>query len=713
MSIIMTARLLLAKIIFTAAFFISLQQTVNAQWQKTAGPPGMSANVFYQRGNILFAGTSPNGVFKSTDNGVTWSAANAGIADKNVFSLISDSTYLFAGTDSGVFRSKNNGKTWLPANAGIEQKFVYSFGFANGFLFAGTGWGLYKSANEGRTWTDANGGALTSSHIHDITYSSSHLVVIADNLIFYSDDNGDSWNYNFNSPFILGNNPSFFSKNDSIILTSGPVIFRSFDGGINWGPSITVADNSVIDGIVPVNNIIVAGTPVGMLYSSNFGKTWKAIPATNLRKGTWFTHDFYRSGNNFLLAYDEIGVAYSADNGKHWNYTLQGFSPAASIDNAMVFSNNSLITGTHGDGLYKSTNAGNSWTKFGTTNNQDTLSNSNIFSVLKSGNVILAGTCINGLYRSADNGATWVRIRNGLPQQSSGYLCVQSLVKTTNAILIATDQGLFYSNDLGISWQPSNLGSVNVVAVAANDSVACAAVENFTGPSSIVRSVNNPASWTEVFQSGDADWASMSSDGKSHFYAGTLVTNNFVSNNDGITWQSVGPGIPPGSGGFTIAALDKNVFIGNINGVYFSNNYGASFTEASTGFDRHHAVQGLTFSSTDIYAGLYQNSVWKRPLSDFGITDPHDQLNNALPVTIAPNPLISESKLSYSIQTTAHVVITIYDRNGNRIKNILDAVQIAGSHTLSINRVALRPGNYFISVVAGDKHGATSFAVTE
>lgn len=709
----MTAKLRFAKIVFTAILLANIQQNIHAQWQKTGGPPGINVNVFYQNNNKLFAGTSPKGVFKSVNNGVTWSAANTGIQDKNVFSLIADNNYLFAGTDSGVFRSPDNGKTWQAANQNIEQKFIVSFIFANGYLFAGAIGGIYKSSDEGSTWSDANGSALTSSTIHDIAYASPHLVAIADNLIFYSDDDGDTWNYNPNSPFILGNNPSFLSNHDSLLLANGTGIFRSFDGGINWSNFISVAPNSTIDGLIKTNNIVFAGTPKGIYSSNNFGKTWQKITAHGIRLGNWFTHDFYKSGNNYLLAYDEIGVGYTADTGKNWKYTLNGFPPAASIDNAILFSNNILLSGTHGDGVYNSIDAGISWRKTGTTNNRDTLSNSIIFAMLKSGNILLAGTCGNGLYRSADNGATWVRIRNGLPQQASGYLCVQSLAKTKSSFVIGTDQGLYYSNDLGLTWLSSNISDKYVVAVAANDSVACAAVENFTGPAAIYRSAGNAAAWNIVFQASGEDWASMGTDGKSHFYTGTLATGNYVSNNNGLSWQGVGPGIPPGTGGFAIAATGKNVFIGNATGVYFSNNHGTSFTEVNTGFNKNHAVQGFTISSTDVYAGLFQNSIWKRPLTDFGIplTQPQQKINNTLPVSLMPNPLVNESKLSYKLESATHVVIILYDVNGNHIKTITDAVQAKGSYMKTINRGGLHTGNYFISMLAGDKHAMINVTV--
>src|SRR5215471_17093453 len=105
----MVTKLFRVKAICIIMLLSIYHQYTIAQWKKTGGPPGVNVNVFYQRGNTLFAGTSPTGVFKSTNNGIAWNAANNGIADKSVFSLIADNNFLFAGADSGVFRSPDNG----------------------------------------------------------------------------------------------------------------------------------------------------------------------------------------------------------------------------------------------------------------------------------------------------------------------------------------------------------------------------------------------------------------------------------------------------------------------------------------------------------------------------------------------------------------------------------------------------------------------------
>jgi len=679
----------------------------------------MSVNCFYGVGNSLFAGTSSKGVFRSPDTGVSWQTANTGIENRTVFSLISKDAFLFAGTDDGVYRSSDTGATWLPFNTSLAGKFVQSLYVANGFIYAGTtGAGLFKSSDNGSLWTDASGGALGSSTIHSIIASTSHLVVVSDNLIFYSDDNGDSWFYEPSSPFLLVGTPSFLGRGDSVLLVSGRGIFRSFDGGVHWGnfiPVIPASRQASINGLGTANNIIVAGSTVGIYYSNNFGASWTAVAATGLRSGTWFTHQFYIYKNTLLLGYDEIGIALSNDRGRNWSYTLNGFMPAAVIDNAMTTTGNILLSGTHGDGVYASSNAGNSWSKIGTTNNADTLSNSIVFATLVVNNsILLAGTCGNGLYRSTNNGATWTRIRNGLPQQPSGFLCVNSLARTTTNILIGTDRGLYYSTDLGLTWNATNIAGTNfrILGIAANGAVACAASAALILNNRIYRSADNGVTWTTAFET-IADFTCMASDGATHFYAGTLNSTNILSNNNGVTWQLFGPGIPAENGGYTIGVFRNNVFVGNNGGVYFSNNNGASFTQQNAGFDPppNNIVQGFTFTAANIYAGLYQNSVWRRPLSDFGISLKAAENKNDLQLMAAPNPVKGQSVISYKTMQKEKVIINIYRPDGSLAQHILNTVQDAGKHSVYITGNKLSPGSYYVVIVTASTHASIAIHI--
>jgi hypothetical protein len=79
-----------------------------------------------QRG-YLFAGTTGSGIFRSLDNGQTWSAVNTGLTNQNIQCLwIDELGCLFAGTaNGGVFQSKDEGENWNPIGTGslrVEPK---------------------------------------------------------------------------------------------------------------------------------------------------------------------------------------------------------------------------------------------------------------------------------------------------------------------------------------------------------------------------------------------------------------------------------------------------------------------------------------------------------------------------------------------------------------------------------------------------------------
>src|ERR1700730_5967555 len=90
--------------IFTC-FFLTFH--LNAQWVKSSGPVGGSVNAMAVNGNTLYAGTY-GGVFKSTDNGVSWTAVNTGLANPWVNALALNGNNLFVGHGySGVSLSTN------------------------------------------------------------------------------------------------------------------------------------------------------------------------------------------------------------------------------------------------------------------------------------------------------------------------------------------------------------------------------------------------------------------------------------------------------------------------------------------------------------------------------------------------------------------------------------------------------------------------------
>jgi hypothetical protein len=96
--------------------------------------------------------TGPNGtddgVFVSTDDGLTWAPSNAGLANRDIRSLYAaGGGVAFAGTNGGVARSTDGGVSWTPD--GLATDTVFALATSSLGLLAGTGSGLYLRTDSG------------------------------------------------------------------------------------------------------------------------------------------------------------------------------------------------------------------------------------------------------------------------------------------------------------------------------------------------------------------------------------------------------------------------------------------------------------------------------------------------------------------------------------------------------------------------------------
>jgi photosystem II stability/assembly factor-like uncharacterized protein len=71
---------------------------------------------FAQKGDTLFVGSDVGGVFRSFDEGVTWSYCNNGMQQANIYDLMIVSGVVYAGTNNGLYKSSDWGGTWAIEN---------------------------------------------------------------------------------------------------------------------------------------------------------------------------------------------------------------------------------------------------------------------------------------------------------------------------------------------------------------------------------------------------------------------------------------------------------------------------------------------------------------------------------------------------------------------------------------------------------------------
>ncbi len=147
-------------------------------WEQTNGPYGgiiVELAINSSNGHI-FAGTS-GGIFRSTNNGDSWTAVNTGLTNPAVgsFAINPVTQVIFAGTiGSGVFRSSNNGDSWTAVNTSLTTLFIWFLAInpVTGDIFAGTTDGVFRSTDNGDSWAKVTAG-LTNLNVGSLAINAS------------------------------------------------------------------------------------------------------------------------------------------------------------------------------------------------------------------------------------------------------------------------------------------------------------------------------------------------------------------------------------------------------------------------------------------------------------------------------------------------------------------------------------------------------------
>lgn len=202
-------------------------------WEPVKGPlAGQVLALAVDRNEVIFAGTNV-GVARSVDNGDSWEFDLPGRA---VLALaINDAGHIFAGTiGRGVYRSTDQGETWSEVNNGLTMPLVLALIInSDQHLFAGTYFGgVFRSTDNGDSWEETNIGLNAPSIAALAINDAGHIFAAAPGIntggVFRSLNNGDNWEaVNSGLPqanvFALG-----FDRQGRILAgTDGDGVFRS------------------------------------------------------------------------------------------------------------------------------------------------------------------------------------------------------------------------------------------------------------------------------------------------------------------------------------------------------------------------------------------------------------------------------------------------------------------------------------------------------
>lgn len=705
---------ILPLIFFIVLTFIS---TVSANWIPTGGPEG--GNVQYlirAKNNDLVMATYSGGIFKSVDNGSTWSSSNSGLnpATKNFTKIsflklgLNGNLYLNAvfGNENRAFVSTDNGSTWKML---AEQ--VWGAGpttaTADGTLYQWLNNELAVSKNGGTSWDFPVLNGLPKEKISDLVpISNSELYIVFSDAkgIYKSTDAGANWAKITTQPISLLN-CTLYNTGETLYILSGTTIQISTDQGKTWTytynpPTFPLEPNNLA--VADNGDVYVTARIAGVLKSTDKGKTWSQfftgleIAGVNVAVAT-------TKSNEVLVCQYGFGVFKSPQNSAGFILASSGFKGASVKDFFEGPTGNFYVIG---DGtLFSSSDKGKSWKKL----IDYALTYSSVCE--KDNNIFLGKN--DGVMRSSNGGTSWAYVKNGFTIGTQQYVH-QLVVTSKGTILAATGGGMFRTTNNGDSWTKLAVFGTNtaIKTIIQKTNGDLYASSNYK----MYKSVDDGVTWSlyplgkmvnpDTNLDGAIDVINHISDSKNNLYINFGGNFYLKSADNGVTWtkQTI-PAIGITSIKTILLGGNDSLFVVTNNNVLVSTDFGATHKEFNTG-TINRQFNGLAKTSNgSIYLLTDGAGLMKRgTIATASGLIAKNEITNSI-TGCFPNPFSNSCVINYHVEKSGKVSLKIYSLNGAEVAVIVNEFQQEGNHKMEFNAEShgLKGGIYLCKLVQNGK----------
>ncbi len=487
--------------------------------------------------NIIWVGTPAGGLWKSIDNGQTWSSNTdllpvLGVSQIAIDPFDHNNMLIGMGdrdagdTQSiGIMRSIDGGVTWTLTSLNYNitnyaqiRKIIYDPTIAD-IVIASTSTGIYRSTDGGINWDQTGGGDIRDLEFNPADHNT--IYACSNDQVFVSPDNGLNWNQSTNGLPTSGVGRMELAVTNSASST----VYLLCDDANNSGY-------------------------FGLYRSTNSGIDWTLMS---------------NSPNLFGWAADGSDVG-----GQGW-YTL---SLAADQD-----SSNIVYVG--GVNIWKSNDGGTNWNIVAhwTGANGTPYVHADIHHLLSTSNGEVFCGCDGGFYRTYNRGASWEDYSNGL-QISQYYRLGCSATNAGIVYLGAQDNGTSkYNNG---NWS-------NVLGADGMEALVDYIDENIVYGSSqnggLYKSIDGGQNYNDITPSGGGAWVTpyiiSPQDHNNLIYGGAEINESF---NGGATWNTVTSGLSGGNNFQSLATCKTNsnvIYAATGNKIFKTIDHGLSWTNVT------------------------------------------------------------------------------------------------------------------------------------
>jgi photosystem II stability/assembly factor-like uncharacterized protein len=573
-------------------------------------------------------GVSSNGIYKTTDAGLTFTIVKSGLAESVIYL---NGSNVVGVVDSMFVRSTDGGTNWFTISptegksnlVKVTSDIILAHGKTGSFPDFDER--IFRSSDGGQSWNDL-GDILTASTYYGsfaFTVTSPQNIVATDGSgnMYRSTDAGLNWFQTFTAPngmlpFYLGSAVPVFTDAQAGYFGYGPgFIIKTTNGGDSWIQISSGSGSSINDMDRFANGDIIAVGEYGTILRKESASNKWIIQTSSTQTNFKAVQVI---GLNDVVAVDDAGKIFTSnDGGINW-------IGASSIPQNLLTAEDLFFTSLQdgwviGQGytsgvLYHTTNGGSSWSAV-----SDFMGYYNSIDVQGS-NIWASNPAAAIYYRSTDNGSSW--IQGSLPGQPYQIQDMDFYNETVGYAVGYAGQ-VFRSSDAGITWQilptPNQIDQLTDIYLVGQNELWIS-----TNSNSVYYTANGGQSWS-ILNSGSQGFGMFTS---------------VVANSTGEAWTAgyqgyiehfTGPPPPPPLNQLPTASFDYNVSGLTIDFIDSSSDIDGSIVTWNWNFGDgfFSTVQNPTHN----YATANTYIIWLKVTDDDGDVDSTLRI-----IAVQPNP---------------------------------------------------------------------------
>ncbi|MEP7168841.1 MAG: T9SS type A sorting domain-containing protein, partial [Bacteroidota bacterium] len=443
-----------------------------------------------------------SGVWRSTDGGITWNQLTNGLppvgglysrigvdlcasSPSTVYAMYIDEMYGFG----GLFKSTDDGNTWTQTNDGAISGSMGNQGYWYGRVKvdptdANTvyviGFDMYKTTDGGNNWGTTFEFAHVDHHIIAVHPLDNNFVMNgSDGGLQISFNGGANWTHHEDLPITQFYTCGMDNSNPTVLLggTQDNNVVRTFTGSFfDW--DYIIGGDGFYALIDPIDNTYWYGEYQygNMFRSDDGGFNFNPIMNGLYGSGNWNCPIVFDPQNPQTLYTGYQQIFRTDDRGDNW-YSISPDLTVIDVTGNLLFGtitsvsvsplNSDIIyAGTDDGKVWNTQNGGGAWTnvtgtlpvRWVTRVTCDPFNASRAF-------VTLSGyryhDNMKHVYMTTNNGTTWNDIAGNLPDVPCSDIVADPAADSL--LYLACDVGVYFTRDMGANWSPAGTGMPTLI----------------------------------------------------------------------------------------------------------------------------------------------------------------------------------------------------------------------------------------------------------